>query len=290
MRRSLFLLVFAVLFAPITVPAQSSAFRAQGRYYSAKEAYESGRFADAARMCRESRDYLAGRSNLRLQYLMVSALYRSGQFKEAQKEMELFFEIDGHDKDDAAWKEREKLYQEFPQEVDKLTADETREMSKMIDKIDHEVAADTEGKAAARQELDRAVEEFWTTVKLTYGNATDGYWKVLLSRESGLNLKYRREFNQETFEGRARARVVQVTPFNVANISGIHVDDEYVRVDFETPVTTRRERETWDMRGHLTNNTEEQESSISWYFTTAPAARHAADRLRAALAAWRKFE
>lgn len=136
-------LLLLSLLLPLGLSAQSAGFRAQGRYYSAKEAFESNRFADAAQLLRESRDFLGGKSNIRLQYLLVRSLHSAGKYQEAQKEMAVFFNIS-----DAKGEERAKIYQNYPQDVDQLTSDETREISIMIDKIDREVAAGTEAKNA----------------------------------------------------------------------------------------------------------------------------------------------
>ena len=94
--------------------------------------------------CARAGNSSAENPNIRLQYLLVRSLYTAGKFKEAQQEMAVFFTIT-----DAKGEERTKIYQNYPQDVDQLTNDETREISIMIDKIDREVAAGTEQKNAA---------------------------------------------------------------------------------------------------------------------------------------------
>ena len=147
-------LILLALVLPLSMFAQASGFRAQGRYYSAKEAFEKGRYDEAAQMLRESRQYLGGKSNNRLQYLLVSSLYNAGRFKLAQDEMALFFKLE-----ETQYPEKEQIYQSYPQDVDKLTPDETKAVSQMIDKIDREVANNTEGKRAAEKQQQQDAAE-----------------------------------------------------------------------------------------------------------------------------------
>jgi len=142
--KSLICTALVCFLLPLALFGQASGFRAQGRYYSAKEAYEKGQHAQAAQMLLESREFLGGKSNIRLQYLLVRSLYNAGQFKAAQAEMAAFFKLE-----ETRGEERQKIYQNYPQDVDQLSPDETREISILIDKIDREVANDTEGKKAA---------------------------------------------------------------------------------------------------------------------------------------------
>lgn len=124
---------------------KAAAYRAQGRYYSAKEAFDAKRFDDAARMLRESREMLGGKSNIRLQFLLVYSLYNAGRFKEAQVEMNSYLTL--------IERSNPEKYANFPQDVDALTNDETRAITMIIDKIDSEVANDTEGKMAAERRV-----------------------------------------------------------------------------------------------------------------------------------------
>jgi hypothetical protein len=225
----LFVRLFLIsLLLPLCVSAQSSGFRAQGRYYSAKEAFEAGRPAEAAQLLRESREFLGGKSNIRLQYLLVRSLYSAGKFKEAQQEMGVFFAIT-----DAKGEERTKIYQNYPQDVDQLTNDETREISIMIDKIDREVAAGTEQKnavaaqAAAKEAQRReafealravilkryiceysrlpgpdGVSDTWADIAVTgsYGSMTVSFKSQKDSNTRGRGRPYQKNSHQITFD------------------------------------------------------------------------------------------
>jgi hypothetical protein len=144
MRKLLTLFLLSVLVGSTAwAQEKAAAYRAQGRYYSAKEAFENKRYSDAARMLGESRQMLGGKSNIRLQYLLVLSLYHAGRFAEAQVEMNNYLALEERHSPDK--------YANFPQDVDALTNDETRAITMLIDKIDAEVANDTEGKMAAER-------------------------------------------------------------------------------------------------------------------------------------------
>jgi hypothetical protein len=113
----------------------ANSLRAQGRYYSAKEAFEKRQYDEAARMLLESRQMLGGKSNVRLQYLLVLSLYNAKRYAAAQTEMNTYLELEVNSKD---------RYASFPQDVDRLTSDETRAITMLIDKIDAEVAKGSE--------------------------------------------------------------------------------------------------------------------------------------------------
>lgn len=133
--------------------ANASALRAQGRYYTAKEAYEQRRYDDAARLLKESRVMLGGKSNRRLQYLLVMSLYNANRFRDAQDEMNFYLELESDAKG---------RYVSFPQDVDALTGDETRAITMLIDKIDSEVASGAEDRiqaAAEREAIFRGLND-----------------------------------------------------------------------------------------------------------------------------------
>jgi hypothetical protein len=140
-----FFLILLFLGSAISGLTQTTAasLRAQGRYYSAKEAFEKGQFDEAARMLRESREMLGGKTNVRLQYLLVRSLYNGKRYQAAQTEMNTYLEIEVDKKD---------RYASFPQDVDRLTSDETREITILIDKIDTEVAKGTENANQANED------------------------------------------------------------------------------------------------------------------------------------------
>jgi hypothetical protein len=129
--------------------AQSANFRAQARYYSAKSAYEAGKFDDAVRMLFESRQFLEGKSNPQLQHILVLSLYKAGRFKEAQTEMSRFFTL--HEgKEDRA---------HFTEDVDELTNNEVREITIILDDIDDKVRRDIEGEKKRVIEAKRLAEQ-----------------------------------------------------------------------------------------------------------------------------------
>ncbi len=109
--------------------SQSSNFRAQGKYYSAKEKFEQNKFNDALNYIYQSKKFLNGGSNYKLQYIHIIAAYKAGRYKEAQKEMKRYFNlIDKKEKPIA-----------FEKYVERLTSDETKAITKLIDKIDEAV-------------------------------------------------------------------------------------------------------------------------------------------------------
>lgn len=144
--------------------ASASGLRAQGRYYSAKEAYEQRRYDDAARMLKESRMMLDGKSNKRLQYLLVMSLYNAKRFRDAQEEMNFYLELESDAKG---------RYMSFPQDVDALTSDETRAITMLIDKIDAEVSAGTEDRLNAAAERESIVSELNGLIWREYVTQTD---------------------------------------------------------------------------------------------------------------------
>jgi hypothetical protein len=127
-------LVFVCLLWPAAAFAQSDNFRAAGRFYSAKKSYEERRYGEAVKYLNDARGYLNGGSNQRIQHLLVLCLFKSARYREAQKEAARLFEI---------YEGKEK-YVGFSKDVDKITEDEIREVTMMIDEIDKQVAARTE--------------------------------------------------------------------------------------------------------------------------------------------------
>jgi hypothetical protein len=113
-----------LLITGITGNAQNSNFRAQGNYYSAKTNFESGNYLVALDYINKSKIALAG-TNYQLQYLHIITAYRLDRFDEAAKELQTYFDME----------ENKTKPVSFNKSVDKLTDDETKELSKLIDPI-----------------------------------------------------------------------------------------------------------------------------------------------------------
>lgn len=140
--------LFFLLHMSFTGFSQSSNFRAQGKYYSAKERYESGNYSSAIQFVNESKELLSG-SNYQLQYLHVLSAYNLGKYKEAQNQMSRYFNLlDGVE-------ERKR----FSKGVDELTSDETKELTKLIDEIDFHVTNKTEEKLVLAKNAKEAERE-----------------------------------------------------------------------------------------------------------------------------------
>ncbi|MAL97753.1 MAG: hypothetical protein CL583_04795 [Alteromonadaceae bacterium] len=114
---------------PLAANAVSTNFRAQGHYYSAKEALESGQYDKAINYVKQSKEALKG-TNQELQYLHIVSAYNAGKFKESQDELHTFFEI----------VERQRKEVEFDRSVDRLSDDEVRSLTMLINRIDEQVA------------------------------------------------------------------------------------------------------------------------------------------------------
>ena len=104
--------------------AQSSNFRAQGNYYSAKSSLENKDYSGAIRYINKSKENLGG-TNEQLQYLHILAAYYMGNHEEASKELEKFFAIEDGSLEPVS----------FDKSVDRLTQDETRSLTILIDPI-----------------------------------------------------------------------------------------------------------------------------------------------------------
>jgi len=122
----------------LSVPTfgQSAVYRAEARYYSAKSAFEKNDFAAAIENVLHAKQLLGNQSNVHLQYLHIMAAFRSGRYIEAQAEIARFFEIH----------ERRQTAAKFASLVEELTRDEVRDITKILDRVDAEVANNTEAK------------------------------------------------------------------------------------------------------------------------------------------------
>lgn len=123
------ILLILLVFTGTLAYTQSANFRSQGKYYSAKEKYEQGSYSSALNYIYEAKKYLNGRTNYKLQYIHVMAAYKAGRYNEAQREMNRYFNILDNKEQPVA----------FRKIVERLTLDETKSMTKLIDKIDEAV-------------------------------------------------------------------------------------------------------------------------------------------------------
>jgi tetratricopeptide (TPR) repeat protein len=121
--RKLLSLFFIITF-PLLVIAQNTNYRAQGNYYSAKENFQKRDYRTAISYVEKSKQNLGG-TNRELQYLHILCAYYLENFDLALKELETYFAI-----------EENKIKRvDFDKSVDKLTNDETKELTKLIDPI-----------------------------------------------------------------------------------------------------------------------------------------------------------
>lgn len=120
--RFLFFLLWSCLSSNSS--AQSTNYRAQGNYYSAKTNLKTGKYAEAIAYVKKSKEMLGG-TNEELQYLHILAAYRLDLVEEAKKELEIFFDIND--------KKIKPIY--FDKSVDRLTNDETKELTMLMDPI-----------------------------------------------------------------------------------------------------------------------------------------------------------
>jgi hypothetical protein len=143
-RRPLTLAVLALVLSavvPSLVAGQSINYRAQGHYYSAKSALEAGNFSRALQYVYQSREALGG-TNQELQYIHVRAAYGAGRYEEAQTALAEFFEL----------AERRQTPIHFDRSVDRLTTDEIRAITQMINPVDERVIAARERRQREERE------------------------------------------------------------------------------------------------------------------------------------------
>ncbi|MDR6238753.1 hypothetical protein [Aureibacter tunicatorum] len=115
------ILIIQILFIIINTQAQSSKFRAQGYYYKAKELFEDKSYTSSISYIKKSQKELNG-SNIQLQYLYIMNLVKQRNWVEAQKQMEIFYK----------YEERKLQAVKFSNSVDKLTDDETYQLTKVL--------------------------------------------------------------------------------------------------------------------------------------------------------------
>ncbi len=121
--RCFFKVAFAIIacFLVVTTYAQSSNFKAQGYYYKAKDYYQSGQYSSAVEYAKKSRESLGG-SNEVLQYLFIMSYVRQNNWVKAETEMQLYFDLLDNKAEDVS----------YSKTVDDLTADETKELTKLM--------------------------------------------------------------------------------------------------------------------------------------------------------------
>lgn len=120
----IYLILICTLIGELTLTAQSSNFRAAGNYYSAKTNFKTRQYEEALSYILKSKAALGG-TNEQLQYLHILTAYRLKKFEEAKKELELFFGIEEN--------KVKPIY--FDKSVDRLTEDETKELTILIDPV-----------------------------------------------------------------------------------------------------------------------------------------------------------
>ena len=119
------LITICLLLASIFIAnAQNTNVRAQGNYYSAKSNFQNKNYEEALKYVNKSKTALVG-TNRELQYLHILAAYNLYKFEEAAKELQTYFDME----------EKKVKIVYFDKSVDRLTNDETKELSMLIDPI-----------------------------------------------------------------------------------------------------------------------------------------------------------
>ncbi len=123
-KTSFFVLVVLCATASISF-AQSANYRAQGKYYSAKECYQGKNYSGAIQYLEECIGLLSGKSNEFIEYLRILSYYNLGYYSNAHTAMTRFFDIiEGREKPVP-----------FTQWVERLTDTEIKDVTKLMDKI-----------------------------------------------------------------------------------------------------------------------------------------------------------
>lgn len=116
--------IICLLVSIISLQAQNTNVRAQGNYYSAKKHFQSKNYEEALNYVNKSKTALVG-TNRELQYLHILAAYNLYKYEEAAKELQTYFDME----------EKKIKIVFFDKSVDRLTDDETKELSMLIDPI-----------------------------------------------------------------------------------------------------------------------------------------------------------
>lgn len=128
-QRIILFILFNTLFH--VAQSQNANYRAQGNYYTAREAFYKKDFEKAIEYIEKAKVHLGG-TNMQLQYLHVMALYEAKRYAQAKDEMELFFKIQSKEVKSTA----------FDKSVEQLTDDEVKKITMVIDKIDEGIEAE----------------------------------------------------------------------------------------------------------------------------------------------------
>lgn len=118
------ILFFTIVFNTGLLFSQSTNFRAQGNYYSAKENFQKKDYKTALTYVEKSKVNLGG-TNRELQYLHILCAYNLENYELALKELETYFALE----------EKKITAVDFDKSVDKLTSDETKALTMLIDPI-----------------------------------------------------------------------------------------------------------------------------------------------------------
>jgi hypothetical protein len=119
------LITILMLIATMSVVnSQNTNVRAQGNYYSAKSNFQSKNYEEALKYVNKCKAALLG-TNRELQYLHILAAFKLNKYEEAAKELQTYFDME----------EKKSKIVYFDKSVDRLSYDETKELSMLIDPI-----------------------------------------------------------------------------------------------------------------------------------------------------------
>lgn len=88
-----FILILSFFFSfPFLVIAQDNEQRARAAYLNAEEYFNQGKYRDAANSLLRAKGYL-GRSNTKIQYLLVKSIYNTRDYIETKKELRTYLNL-----------------------------------------------------------------------------------------------------------------------------------------------------------------------------------------------------
>jgi len=153
-KRIIFSFCFIVL--SFTMFCQSNNFIAQGNYYKSKELFEAGQFENALKYIQQSKQLLGG-TNQSIQYLHIMILYNLQMWPDANTELKTFFDLD----------EGRLQPKYFTKLVENLTADETKELTKIMVDI-QEKAQYSESPKGKIEKLNQQIKEDLSKILKSY--------------------------------------------------------------------------------------------------------------------------
>lgn len=133
------------------VMAQSDALKAQSAYLNAEEAYQQSKFSEAVDFLNSAKTLL-GKTNGKIQYLLVKSLKSANRFDDAKKELATYFDVTPEDTQD-------EKYREMVQNItllDKLKV-QNEELAKAKEK-EKQLANEQAEKAKQQQEQNRLLQ------------------------------------------------------------------------------------------------------------------------------------